>query len=53
MAKSFGQKMKILYLMQMFTEKTDERNPITVKGIIEYLGEFGISVERKTVYDDI
>lgn len=52
-AKSFGQKMKILYLMRMFQERTDERNPMTVKEIIDYLGEFGISVERKTIYDDI
>lgn len=53
MARSFGQKIKILHLMRMFMEKTDERNPMTVKEIIGYLGEFGISVERKTVYDDI
>ena len=53
MAKSFGQKMKILYLMRVFAERTDERNPITVKELITYLEEFGISVERKTIYDDI
>lgn len=53
MAKSFRQKMKILYLMKAFMEKTDAEHPMTVKELIEYLAEYGISVERKTVYDDI
>ena len=53
MAKSFGQKMKILYLMRMFEERTDEQHPVTVRDIIDYLAGYGISVERKTVYDDI
>lgn len=53
MARSFQQKMKILYLMRVFYERTDEQHPMTVKALIEYLGEFGISVERKTIYDDI
>lgn len=53
MPRSFQQKMKILYLMRAFSEKTDEKHPITVKDIIAYLDNLGISVERKTVYDDI
>lgn len=53
MPKSFQQKMKILYLMRAFSEKTDEKHPMTVRDIMTYLEEFGISVERKTVYDDI
>lgn len=53
MPKSFQQKMKILYLMRAFMERTDERHPMTVKDIMAYLEEFGIRVERKTIYDDI
>lgn len=53
MAKSFQQKLKILYLMRIFWEQTDEEHPISVKDIMSYLEEFGILVERKTVYDDI
>lgn len=53
MPKSFQQKMKILYLMRAFLERTDERHPMTVKDIMAYLEEFGIRVERKTIYDDI
>ena len=37
MAKSFQQKLKILYLMRIFWEQTDEEHPITVKDIMSYL----------------
>lgn len=53
MPKSFNQKLKILYLMQAFMERTDENHPITVKELIMYLDDCGINVERKTIYDDI
>lgn len=53
MAKSFQQKLKILYLMKAFLEKTDERHPMSVKELIRYLEGYGISAERKTIYDDI
>lgn len=53
MPKSFQQKLKILYLMRAFLEKTDEAHPMTVKALIAYLEEFGIHAERKTIYDDI
>lgn len=39
--------------MRMFLERTDEKNPMTTKEIIDYMGKFGISVERKTIYDDV
>ena len=53
MPKSFQQKMKILYLMRVFAEKTDEAHPMSVKDLIAYLENFGIHAERKTIYDDI
>lgn len=53
MPKSFNQKLKILYLMKAFEEKTDREHPMSVAEIIQYLAGYGISVERKTVYDDI
>lgn len=53
MPKSFNQKLKILYLMQVFMEKTDCEHPMSVPDLIQYLDGYGISVERKTVYDDI
>lgn len=53
MPKSFNQKLKILYLMKALEEKTDREHPISVAEIIQYLDGYGISVERKAVYDDI
>lgn len=53
MAKSSLQKLKILYLMKALIERTDENHPMTVKDIMNLLEEYGIVVERKTVYDDI
>ena len=53
MPKSFNQKLKILYLMQAFMERTDREHPMSVPDFILYLEGYGISVERKTVYEDI
>ena len=53
MPKSFNQKLKILYLMQAFMERTDREHPMSVPDLILYLDGYGISVERKTVYEDI
>ena len=53
MPKSFHQKLKILYLMRAFMERTDENHPMTVQDMLSYLNGLGISVERKTIYDDI
>lgn len=53
MPKSSHQKLKILYLMKAFSEKTDENHPMTVKDLIVYLNGYGITAERKTIYDDI
>jgi len=53
MPKSAGQKLKLLYLMNILLTQTDETHMLTLKEIISKLAEHGVSVERKTVYDDI
>ena len=53
MAKSSNQKAKILYLMQLFLEETDEEHPISRKGLEEKLADLGIHAERKSLYNDI
>lgn len=53
MAKSEHQKLKILYVMNMFFEKTDEGHGITMEDIQRELEENGINAERKSIYDDI
>ncbi|RCX12099.1 putative DNA-binding transcriptional regulator YafY [Anaerobacterium chartisolvens] len=53
MAKSSNQKLKILYLMKIFLEATDEDNTITLNEMITELERYGITAERKSIYDDI
>ena len=53
MAKNPNQKQKLLYIMQFFMKKTDEDYGVTVADIIEYLAEFDIAAERKSIYNDI
>ncbi len=53
MAKNPKQKQKLLYIMKFFIEKTDEDYGVTVADIIDYLAEFDIAAERKSIYNDI
>jgi predicted DNA-binding transcriptional regulator YafY len=53
MAKSSNQKLKMLYLMKLFLEKTDEEHLLTLNEIMDELERAGISSERKSIYDDI
>ena len=53
MAKEASQKLKILYLMRILLEKTDETHSITMPEIIAALKLQGISAERKSIYNDI
>ena len=53
MAKSAGQKLKLLYLLKFLSESTDENHPVSTAEIIAYLGAQGIHSERKSIYDDI
>lgn len=53
MAKSTGQKLKLLYIAKLLTETTDENHPVSTADIIAYLEEQGIHSERKSIYDDI
>ena len=46
-------KLKLLYLAQMFERKTDEEHTMTIQDIIEYLADKGIKAERKSLYTDI
>ena len=47
------QKLKLLYLMRILLEKTDDEHTMTVPEMIAELGKLGISAERKSIYDDI
>lgn len=53
MAKSANQKLKLLYLMRILLDKTDENHPMTVAELIAALADYGVSAERKSIYDDL
>lgn len=53
MAKGVNQKIKILYLMKIMLERTDDEHGLTLEEISNALGEYGVEAERKTLYDDI
>ncbi len=53
MAKTANQKLKILYLMKILMEETDEQHPLTIKALVSKLGQYNIRSERKSLYSDI
>lgn len=53
MPKSANQKIKILYLMKILSERTDDEHGLTLEEISSALAEHGVEAERKTLYDDL
>ncbi len=53
MPKNAKQKMKILYLMRLLLEETDEEHPMTMRQIMDALDKQEISAERKSIYSDM
>ena len=51
--KPANQKLKILYLMKILMEQTDEEHLISMAELLEQLKDYGIEAERKSVYADI
>ncbi len=50
--KGENQKLKMLYLVKIFLEETDDQHALTMKEIIEKLESYGVSADRKTLYLD-
>ena len=53
MAKSANQKLKLIYLIKILNEKTDENHCLSAQELITELAAYGICAERKSIYDDI
>ena len=53
MAKSEGQKLKLLYLRDYLREHTDEAHPASMQTLIDHLAAKGICAERKSIYSDL
>ncbi|MFG6352772.1 MAG: WYL domain-containing protein, partial [Oscillospiraceae bacterium] len=53
MAKSANYKRKLLILAKMLLERSDEEHPISRQEMQEELERWGLTAERKTLYDDM
>lgn len=53
MAKGRDQKRKMLCLLEILHEKTDENHVLNTKQLIDELSYYGIEAERKSIYTDI
>ena len=50
--KGENQKLKMLYLVKIFSEETDDRHVLTMPEIIQKLADCGVNADRKTLYHD-
>ena len=50
--KGDHQKLKMLYLADIFAAETDDEHPLTLPQIAEKLDECGVNADRKTLYQD-
>ncbi len=53
MAAGEKQALKMLYLLKIFNEETDESHPLTASEIINRLSQYGVNEERRTLYRDL
>lgn len=53
MAKGPNQKMKLVYMIKILLENTDDEHSLTGQEITDLLEKYEISVERKSIYRDI
>ena len=53
MPRSENQKLKLLYLKELFETQSDEDHILSMQDIVSYLAARGIRAERKSVYGDI
>lgn len=53
MAKKSNQKLKIVYLMKILLDNTDDEHALTMADILSELEKYDINAERKSIYNDI
>ena len=46
-------KLRMLYIMKILLDKTDEAHPLSAADIDRRLDGYGMSADRKTIYSDI
>ena len=52
MAKGENQKLKMLYLVKILSEETDDEHSLTTQDIITKLAKYDVNAERKALYRD-
>lgn len=52
MAKGTNQKLKLVYLIKIMMEQTDDDHGFTMPEIIETLAAYEVTAERKSIYSD-
>ena len=52
MAQGENQRLKMLYLVKIFTEETDDEHGLSLKEIASRLNSYGVTADRKTLYND-
>lgn len=53
MAKVSNQRQRIFQLLKLFVEKSNSENAFSIEDIMQYLENFSITADRKTIYSDI
>ena len=51
--KGIHQKQKLLYLLKILSEETDDSHFLTMRDILKKLEDCGVNADRKTIYTDI
>ena len=46
-------KLRMLYIMRILLEKSDEKHTLSAADISRMLQDYGMSADRKTIYSDI
>lgn len=52
MSRGANQKLKLIYLMKILLEKTDDNHSLTLAEILQELARYDITAERKSIYAD-
>ena len=53
MARGKNQKRKLLVLLEYLRRQSDEEHPVSMEDLLAELERFGITAERKSIYDDL
>lgn len=48
-----SKKLKLLYILELLENESDEAHPVSLEDILRYLRARGITAERKSIYKDI